>query len=74
MVDEFLDKLKEKKNVFALVGGLVVLLGLGAVSYTHLETYVSREFFEKFEEKAYFKTFPSTLKCPLDCLSLSRRQ
>jgi competence protein ComEA len=29
MVDEFLDKLKEKKNVFALVGGLVVLLGLG---------------------------------------------
>ncbi|EMB62794.1 hypothetical protein SMU50_09571, partial [Streptococcus mutans 5SM3] len=39
-----------------------------------LETYVSREFFEKFEEKAYFKTFPSTLKCPLDCLSLSRRQ
>ncbi|NLQ43667.1 hypothetical protein D3854_01240 [Streptococcus mutans] len=37
-----------------------------------LETYVSREFFEKFEEKAYFKTFPSTLKCPLDCLS--RRQ
>ncbi|EMB86729.1 hypothetical protein SMU57_09489, partial [Streptococcus mutans NMT4863] len=32
------------------------------------------EFFEKFEEKAYFKTFPSTLKCPLDCLSLSRRQ
>ena len=29
MVDEFLDKLKEKKNVFTLVGGLVVLLGLG---------------------------------------------
>lgn len=29
MVDEFLDKLKEKKNIFALVGGLVVLLGLG---------------------------------------------